>query len=182
MDNSCKTQKDKVAIKVTMPKFKVEKKEAIFIGIGLAIILLWFLLIKDLVAPFLSTLFPLFAMLLYNLGFFVGFYFLSAPLNGHGIKWKIIISLCIGVVGISLLNAPYMVGKDGVINHNAEYWFVSADAGVGSFYSLFIPASATIFGVSWIWLLTYPFSISLILLFIPTIFLAPKQVAKMFGH
>ena len=141
---------------------------------GVVFILVWMLLIRKLIAPFLINIHPFLSMLLYNSALFFGLYMLSAPLNGKA-RWKMSLITFFVILGIQVISAPYLVSYSGVINQNIELWYLSADAGFGSLFSLFLPK----FLIS-----TFTYIITPILLFLilPIIILAPKQVAKMFGH
>jgi hypothetical protein len=154
---------------------KIEKKEMIFAFSGLAVILVWFLLIRKLIAPVLSSFPPILSMIMYNFGLFIGLYLLSAPLNSGKIRWKTVFVTFIVMLGIDILYAPYLVNTNGTIISDFDLWFVSTDAAIGSFYSYFLPQA-------WIWTMTYIITPTFLMLIFPILILVPKKVAGMFGH
>lgn len=154
---------------------KLEKREIMFALIGTIIILVWFLQIRHIIAPYLQTLHPFIAMLIYNFGLFIGLYLLAAPLDGKSVQWKTAIIIFVVFLGVDLLYAPYLVNDNGTIEKGFDYWYVATDSGFGSLYAEFLPANM-------IWTATYIFTTVVLVFILPVVILAPRQVAKLFGH
>lgn len=154
---------------------KIDSKELKFALLGLAIILSWFIWFRPIVAAPLSEMHPFLAMLIYNSGLFFGLYLLSSPLNGSRVKWKASLITFVVILGVDILYAPYLVNTDGTILTSNPLWYVATDAGFGSLYLEFLPQS-------FVWFAVYIITSSILIFAIPIILLAPRQVARMFGH
>jgi len=152
-------------------KFKLEKKELMFAAIGVAVILTWFLWVQDLILPHLENIFPFFAMLIYQSGIFIGLAFISTILNTTKTRIKASIIAFMILVGEDVIMAPFIVGKDGVINHAVTYWYASTDAGFASLWSLILPNS-------FVWFFTYVVTSVLLMFVIPIIIANPKFIRK----
>jgi hypothetical protein len=157
-----------------MAEIKVERKELMYATAGLGFILLWFLYVRELLAPYLLNMFPFIAMLIYNFGLFVGILGLSSILKSDKSKWKIVLIAFSVILGIGILTAPYLVNHDGTINTTADMYNVGADTGFASLWALIVPQS-------WVWFMTYIVSSTLTLLIIPVAIGSPKQIARVLG-
>lgn len=156
--------------------FKLEKKELIYSFVGLGFLLLWFLVIRDLIAPLLLGIFPLFAMLIYSIGLGGGIYLLTGILNGkHKTRVKISIIFFMVTIGLQIISAPYLVSNSGVIATNIDYWNVSSDVAFASLYNLFLPTS-------WVWFFTYVITPALLIFILPIVIGTSKQIRKAFGE
>lgn len=154
---------------------KLEKKEIFFTLFGLVALMFWFLIARNFIASYLQMLPTFIAMLLYNVGLLIGLYFLAYPLNGHKTRWAFSLITVMVILGLNIISAPYLVNADGTINTTVDFWFVSADAGFASLWALFLPQT-------WIWFMTYIITPGILLLLIPALVMAPKQIAKLFTH
>lgn len=154
---------------------QITRKEAEFAFIGTILIIAWFLFLRDILAPFLQIIPPIFAMLIYNFGLFTGLYLLASPLNGGAKQFKFTAFIFIMFLGVDILYAPYMVNIDGSVRTSIDYWYVSTDAGFGTMYSMFLPLFL-------VWIFTYVITPIILIFLIPVILLKPKQIAKAFGH
>ena len=153
---------------------ELEPKELIYAGVGITILLVWFLWLKQIIAPYLINLPSFVAMLIYNIGLFVGLLFLFSLLDSMSIKIKISSIMFLIFVGIDIIAAPYMVSHQGIINQGADMWYVSADAGWTSLYDYFLPTS-------WLWYATYIFTPIMLILILPIIIAEPRIIGKAFG-
>jgi len=153
---------------------KIEKKELIYATVGVAFLLLWFLLIRNWIEPLLVNMFPFLAMLIYNFGLFVGILGLSSILDSNKSKWKLVTIAFSIILGIGIISAPYLVSYTGAINTTADMYNVGADVGFASLWSLIVPQS-------WVWFMTYIVSATLLLLIIPVLIGTSKQIAKILG-
>lgn len=155
-----------------MAKFKLEKKELIFALSGMGFTLVWFLWLRDLIAPILQNIFPFLAMLLYNMGLFAGLLLMSELLKKNSYRWRILLMSFSIILGVGILSAPYLISHQGIANTNADYWYVSNDVGFASLWSLIVP-------LSWVWTMTYVISSTLMIFVIPTILGTSKEVAHL---
>lgn len=154
---------------------KFETKEIIFTISGMILLLVWFLWLKDIAAPFLMSIPPFIAMLLYSSVLFISLYLMTSVLDGKTFKLKLSATVWLFALGLDIIEAPYLVTKAGELLTSADYFFVSSDFGFGSLYHAFLP-------LSWVWFATYIFTPIILMLIVPALILAPKQIAKMFGH
>lgn len=158
----------------------IEKKEILYAVAGMVFILAWFLWIKNLFAPLISGWHPFIAMLVYQVGMFIGLFGISSLLNGDTKrKFKITLIIFLIVIGLDIIIAPYMVNKLGVITTTADMWSVSTDAGFGALYHSLI-GNSMIFGVSFVWILTYIITPILLILIIPILIGKPKEIHQAF--
>lgn len=157
---------------VSMSKI-IEKKEIKYGLIGIAIILAWFLWLRPRITPFLASLHPFFAMLVYEIGLFVGILFISSVLSKGSLNWRVATITALIFIGFDIITAPYLVTTSGVILQNVELWFVSADVGFAALYSTLLPASL-------IWIFTYVVTPVILIIVIPILIGNPKQLAKAF--
>lgn len=155
-------------------KIILDQKEIRFAAIGAAVIMIWFLFIRNLIAPTLQLIPPIIAMLIYNIGLLVGLLMLGKILSdSKKSKAKISVITFIVIIGINILTAPYLVSPQGMITTNVEYWYVAADAGIASFWQYFVPMDK-------VWLFTYIISPILLIFVVPVIGSNPKKIAKIF--
>lgn len=156
-----------------MADIRIEGKEIKYAIGGVALIMLWFLFVRPALAPFLQTIPPIFAMLIFQAGLLAGLLLLSTLLNGHAFHIKFSIITFIILLGINILTPPYLVSIDGTIHKDIDYWYVSTDAAFGSLYSgvSFVPAS-------WIWYLVYILTPILLMVVIPVIITNPQVIKK----
>jgi hypothetical protein len=153
-------------------KFKLEKKELIFAFIGVVVLMGWFLYLKDLIAPFLNHLNPFFAMIIYNVGLFIGIFLMGSLLDGGMKKFKISIVGTLMFMGLDIMVAPYSVAESGIIATSVDYWYASTDAGFAALYSVIFPTS-------WLWFLTYIITPFLLVFIIPIVVFGSKQISEM---
>lgn len=156
--------------------FVIEKKEVFFAILGATIILLWFLWLKDFVAPYLIILPPILAMSIYYSGLFIGLILLSSVLNlkgkkkKRGMKFPILISSISFIIGLDVVSPPFLVTKAGELIKSIDYWFVKPDVVFG--HTL---VGLGVHGLI-LWILVY-LVIPIILMFIiPIILLNPKKI------
>ena len=154
-------------------KFKLEKRELLYTLIGGIIILVWFLLIKDLIAPYLIILPNILSVLIYHTGFYIGIFLLSSILVSTKLKLKFSFIAISILTGIDLIDTPYMVSRLGILNTGVDYYFTTYDAGFYSIYSLFISGKL-------LWWLVYPITGILLILIIPVLISTPKRIWKTF--
>jgi len=153
---------------------KLEKKELLYAASGVAFILLWFLVLRNFIAPFLQDMFPFFAMIIYNFGLFVGILGLSSILDSNSSKWKLVLISFSIILGIGIISAPYAVSTSGAINNGIEYYYVAADVGFASLWQLIVPSSL-------VWTMTYVVSSTLMLLVLPILIGTSKQISRILG-
>ncbi len=153
-------------------KIKIETKEIIFTLIGMTGIILWFVFLKDLVAPFLSSLPTLVAYPIFYSFIFLFIFLLSSILIGTFTKVRFSLALFSLLISLQLLIPPYYVSGSGVLNKAIEYWFIETDIFISSFWGLF--------GISGnlLWIFTYPVTIFITMFLIPIILLSSKKIAK----
>ena len=155
-------------------KFKFELKELLYTITGVVIILVWFLWLKDLIAPFLLSI-PLFlAMIIYEFGLWIGLFFMSSILNSTKFRLKIATIIFLVQMGVDIISAPYMISHAGIIDMHSEMWYVATDTGWGSLWSYIIP-------MGWLWTFTYIITPILLMLVIPGIIANPKSIKKAFS-
>jgi len=153
---------------------KVEKKEMLYASVGVAFLLLWFLLVRGWIEPLIANWFSFIAMMVYNFGLFVGILGLSSLLESNKSKWKLVIIAFSIILGIGIISAPYLVSNSGFVNTTADMYNVGADVGFASLWSLIVPQS-------WIWFMTYIVSPTLLILVIPILIGTSKQISKILG-
>lgn len=153
-------------------KFKLEKKEILYAFVGVLFIIIWFLWVKNLIAPSLIKLPPFLAMIIYSFGFLIGFGFISSILTSTKLKIKASIIGFLFVLGVDLIYAPYIVNKVGVINQTVDYWFVTTDAAIASLWDLILPNN-------FIWFFTYIITPVLFMFIIPILIANPKIISKL---
>jgi len=150
---------------------KIERKEIKYGAAGFIFMMLWFLWLKDLIAPALEGMNHFFAMIIYNLGFLIGIYFIAGFLNGkHKIKTSTIVFMLF--IGTNILMGPYLVSKQGVIQKGVEMWFAAGDVGIASLWQ-----SIGITGTT-LWFFTYIVSGFLLIFLIPILISDPKKIYK----
>lgn len=149
----------------------IENKELKYAAIGAGILILWFLYIKDLIAPFLSSQPPYIAAVVYHLGIYVGIYLLSAILvsNYNRIKFSAI-SISV-LIGLDIADTPYVISKLGIFNTSIDYWYTTYDA---AFASLLSP----IFSGHALWAAVYIVIPILLIFIIPIIIAKPGAIKK----
>jgi len=157
-----------------MANVKIEKEEIKFAFIGIAIIMFWFLVARPWIAPYLQALPPIIAMLIFNMGLLVGLLFMSSMMNGHKFSMKFSIMTFIILIGINILTPPYLVEANGLVHTEVDYWYVAADASIGTFWASFLPQA-------WVWTFTYIISPILLIVLIPIIISDPKTIKKTMG-
>lgn len=153
---------------------KITKNEVMYAVGGALLLGLWFTKGKELAAPFLSSLPPFIAFLIYNAFFFAGAYLLLGLLTGkkNHFKWSLVAVMLF--IGIDLVSAPYLVTSAG-INTNVDYWFVSADAAIASLFSPFVFSG-------FLSLITY-FVVPVLFLFVlPIVVLQPVAIKKLLSR
>lgn len=138
---------------------------------GFIFMMIWFLCLKDLIAPGLEGMHHFLAMILYNLGFLIGIYFIAGFLNGdHKVKTSAIVFMLF--IGTNILMGPYLVSKQGVILDSADMWFAAGDVGVASLWQ-----SIGITGQP-LWFFTYIVSGFLLIFLIPILISDPKKIYR----
>lgn len=138
---------------------------------GAALLLAWFLKGRYLVSPFLESIPPIFAFILYNSVFLVGMYFLVGLLTGKKNHWKWSFITVAVFIGIDIITAPYLVTASG-INTGVDYWYVSSDAAIASLYNYFATGNMLVF-------LTYILTPLLLVFVLPIILLQPTALKKL---
>ncbi len=152
-------------------KLKLEKRELLYAGIGSVVILTWFLLFKDLIAPFLVVMPIFFSALIYHIGFYIGIFLISSLLvkTKNRLKFSII-AICV-LTGIDIIDTPYIVSNLGVLNTSIDYYFTTYDAMFYSIYSTFASGR-------FLWWLIYPITGIMLILVIPILISTPKRIWK----
>lgn len=150
---------------------KIEQKEIKYAIVGVLFIMAWFLFVRPGIAPWLQTIPPIFAMLIFNIGLLGGLLFLSSFLNGHQFHIQFSTITFIMLLGINILTPPYLVAQDGTIHKDIDYWYVSTDASVATVYAGFLPAS-------FVWPMTYIFTPILFMIIIPIIISSPNAIRR----
>jgi len=157
-----------------MKTIKIEKKELRYAFAGSLFIIVWFVWLKNLIAPTLEGMHPFIAMVLYNFGFLIGLYFIVGFLNGdHRAKTSLIMFTMF--IGINVLMGPYLVTSQGVIVQDVEMWFASGDVGVASLWQ-----SVGVSGPA-LWWFTYLVSGFILIFVIPIIISNPREIYKSFA-
>ena len=148
----------------------IENRELKYAAFGVAIILVWFLYIKDLIAPFLSSQPPYIATLVYHAGIYMGVYLLSGLLvsNFNRIKFSAI-SISI-LMGLDIVDSPYILNSQGIFNTSIDYWYTTYDAAFGSLLS-------NLFSGHNLWLMVYVV-IPILLIFIIPIWISNPKIIK----
>ncbi len=152
--------------------YEITKGERKYFFYGIAMIFLWFVYVKDAIAPYLSGMYIPLAALIYDFGLLAGLYLVSKPIKKSG-------GFKLGLVGYSMMagmdvvEAPFLVTKAGTYSQAVEYWFVSKDVAVAEI-------GKTI-GVSQpdLWFFTYIIGASVLIMLIPAIVASEKQIR---GH
>lgn len=152
-------------------KFKIEKKELIFAGVGIAIILLWFFFVKDFISPFLEAMPAWLAVIIYHSGIYIGIFFLSTLLVTTKYKIKFSLITISILAGMDLIDTPYVVSKMGVLNKSIDYYFTTYDAALYSIYSHFLSGNL-------LWWAIYPISGIILIIVIPILISNPKNIWK----
>lgn len=152
-------------------KFKLERKEVSYALIGASIILIWFLYVKDLIAPFLSSMPAFLATIIYHFGIYIGIFLLSTLLISKKTRLKFSFITASIYTGIDLIDTPYVVSKLGILNTSIDYWFTTYDAAFYSIYSLFLHGKL-------LWFVLYPVTGILLILLIPILIYNPKRIWK----
>lgn len=149
----------------------IEDKELKYAGIGVAVLLVWFLYAKDAIAPFLISQPPYIAAVIYHLGIYAGVYLLSAILvqKYNRVKFSLI-SISI-LMGLDIIDAPYIISKTGVFNTSIEYWFTTYDAMFGSILQNFISGQI-------LWAAVYIIIPILLIFIIPIVISKPGAIKK----
>lgn len=149
----------------------IENKELKFAGFGVALLLIWFLYVKDAIAPFLASQPPYIAAIVYHLGIYAGVYLLSAILvKGYNRMKFSIISISI-LMGLDIVDAPYVISNTGAFNTSMEYWFTTYDAMFGSILNMFISGHA-------LWAAVYIVVPILLIFIIPIMIAKPGAIKK----
>ena len=152
-------------------KIKIEGKELKFAFVGIAIILVWTLFIRNLITPTLSQMPPILAMLLYNLGLLLGIAIISSTLDSGKIKIGISAVAFLILLGVNILNGPFLVSAAGAINTNVDAWYVTTDVGFANLWSYIVPSTS-------IYNMTYVVTPILLILIIPIIISDPRKIYK----
>ena len=143
-------------------------------ALGFALLMVWFLWIKNITAPFLETIPPIFSLILFQLGIFGALMLVTSVFQSNKIRFKVAIIGVLIALGLSIITAPYLVDSSGYIDTSVDYWFVSSDAAIASTYAYFMP--------DWsIWFMTYIVSPFLFVFVLPTLISSPKAIAKILG-
>jgi hypothetical protein len=156
-----------------MADMKIEGKEIKYAIAGVTLIMMWFLLVRPAIAPFLQTIPPIFAMIIFQAGLLGGLLMLSTLLNGHAFHIKFSIITFIILLGINILTPPYLVAQNGTIHTEVDYWYVSTDAAFGTLY-----ASIPFVPITWVWYLVYIFTPIMLMVVIPVIITNPNVIKK----
>ena len=151
--------------------FEIEKKEIMYAIAGIVFLIFWVLFIRDRIAVYLGGMFPFWAMLIYNLGFFLSIVLLSSVLEDRIKQVKLIFISFVMYLGFSVLDTPFLVSKLGIINSSVDLWYTSSDIGFASLYSLFTSGNM-------VWVLTYVMTPFLLICLIPIIIAYPKIITK----
>jgi len=115
-------------------KIKLEKKEIEYMFVGVVFLLLWFLYIREMIAPYLQNVYPFFAMLIFNSGMFFSLYLIFSILNGKETQLKLTILSFLLFIGMDIIAPPYLLSPQGVFATTSDYYFVSTDYGFGRLY------------------------------------------------
>lgn len=149
----------------------IENRELKYAGAGVAIILIWFLYVKDMIAPFLISQPPYIAAVIYHIGIYLGIYLLSSLLVTSFSRIKIsLISISI-LAGLDIIDAPYIISDTGVFNTSVEYWYTTYDAMFGSLLANFFSGHA-------LWVAVYMVVPILLIAIIPIWITNPKAIKK----
>lgn len=154
-------------------KFKLEKKELMYALVGASIILLWFLLVKDLISPWLATISPFFAAIIYHVAVWIGIFFLASILASKKLRIKFSLITISILAGIDIIDAPYIISKSGIINTSTDYWFTTYDAAFASIYSLFAHGY-------FLYLLVYIITPIFLIAILPILIAQPKIILRAF--
>jgi hypothetical protein len=151
---------------------KIERTEVEYATAGIFIILAWFLWLRNVIAPFLQSVHPFIAMLIYQIGLLAGLFLIANILvEKKGNILPLSLSAFLIFIAVDIVVAPYMVSMDGNINTAVDYWYVSSDAGFAALYRLFLPKFL-------VWDSTYILTPIILGLVIPIIVSSPKQIKK----
>lgn len=134
--------------------------------------LLWFGVIKDAIAPMLADTWIPLAAFIYSIGVLAGLYFVTKPLNGNS-AFRISLAGYSVIMGISVLQAPYLVTKAGVYNTSADYWFVAPDVAIAEIWKAFGVSAQSLY------FFTYVIGAVLLILVIPALVANEKKILKM---
>lgn len=154
---------------------KIEKSEIKYAIIGAAILTLWFLYIQKAIAPYLQTLNPFLAFVVYQSGLFLGIYLLASVVSSKKIQLKLTIASISLLIGYDIWVAPYLVSGAGVIATNVEYWYVSSDVAMASLFSSFLPQGM-------VYIATYVVAPIILMFIVPIILAKPHEIKKMLIH
>jgi len=152
-------------------KFKLEKREILFAFIGGLIIIGWFLLIQNLIAPFLIGLPAFVATFIYHLGIYIGIFFLSSILVSSALRIKFSLSTISILIGLDIIDAPYIVNSLGLPNKTVDYWYTTYDAALQNIFSYFTSGHI-------IWVLTYIVVPIFLICILPILISNPKAIKK----
>ena len=153
-------------------KININKTELKYLGLGAMIIIGWFLFAKPLLAPFLQGIPVFISMMVYQVMLYIGLLIVAVALLDNT-SARIRASLLVFLVALSwnIISAPYTVNANGTITTTVDYWYVSADAGFGSLYQLFLPAWS-------VWFMVYIVTPIILGFAIPILLWNPKQIKK----
>jgi hypothetical protein len=157
-----------------MIKFKLEKRELLFLILGAIIIFAWFLYFKDIVAPFLSNIPIILAVLLFHSAFYAGIFLISGVLTKNITRIKFDFIVILGHFIMDVIDAPYIVTKAGIINKNVDFWFTTYDAAISSIATHFVSGYN-------LWLTTYVF-VPIAAFIVIVIIATPKRILNIFKY
>lgn len=150
---------------------QLEKREIKYAIYGAAMILLWFLYVRPIIATSLQTVPPVIATILFQVGLLAGLLFLSTFLNGHQFHIRFSLITFMVVLGIGILTPPYLVTQTGSIHKEVDLWYLSADAAFADMWGHYVPASM-------IWNFTYIVTPILLMIVIPVLLTDSGTIKK----
>lgn len=157
--------------------FKIEKKELLYLFLGIGILFSWMFYVKDVVEPHLRNTNPFFAAIIFHIAVYLAIYILVLVLTTKKAALKISIISILLWIGFDIVDAPYIVSQSGILNTSVDYWFTTYDAAFYSIYKLFVP-NLIVFGKSLLWIFVYIITPIILVLLSPIIAVGPKKLTK----